>query len=150
MNLEKHWEIGYEVCFYRDYRKSQKKSIRGSGFPQKRTFDLALFSDDELIIFEAKVHEEFDTKQVEDFQKDNSLIKELVESPITIRFYALASQSYFENSRKFKTWDKSDTSLHGENKCFDGKISWSELADFYQDDVLYRADELRIEKNHHE
>jgi hypothetical protein len=40
--------------------------------------------------------------------------------------------------------------MPGENKCFDGKISWKELADFYQDDVLYRADDLRTKNNQHE
>lgn len=150
MNLDKQWEVGYEVCFYRDFLYSQGKSVKESKYPQKRTFDLTLLSDAELIIFEAKVYENFNTKQIEVFQKDNFLLKELIKIPVTIRFYALATGSYFENSRKYRTWDRSDTPVPDENKCFDGKISWKELADFYQDDVLYRADELRTEKNLYE
>jgi len=138
MDLNKRWEIGYEVCFYRDYRKAQNKDIHGSGFSQKRTFDLALFADDELIIFEAKVHEDFDNKQVKVFSNDMIKIPELLEKPINIRIYALAASSYFANSNEFKAWDKRNVDKPGEYKCFDGNLTWKELADFYQDDILYR------------
>lgn len=54
------WEVSFEVCFYRDFLKSQNKSVKtyerknGDFYSQKRTFDLCLFSADEMIIIEAK------------------------------------------------------------------------------------------------
>jgi hypothetical protein len=53
------WEAGYEVCFYRDFFRFKGVSARGRGFSPKRTFDLCLFSEDCIIIFEAKVHQGF-------------------------------------------------------------------------------------------
>ncbi len=145
MKLDKQWEIGYEVCFYRDYLFAKGESVKKIKKPQKRTFDLALFSDDELIIFEAKVYEDFDTKQVEVFKADADKIAELLDKPIRIKIYALACKSYFDHSNAFKYWDKKDQNTPSKSKCFDDKITWKELADFYQDDILYRAEEVRKE-----
>jgi len=84
LNPNKDWEIGYEVCFYRDFLKLKGKYIKtylgknGKPFPQKRTFDLCLFSEDQIIIIEAKVQQGFSTKQVGDIKEDSKLIKKLL------------------------------------------------------------------------
>ena len=51
-DIDQHWEIGYEVCLYRDYLFSIGEPVRPKykeqKYPQKRTFDLCLFSDTNL------------------------------------------------------------------------------------------------------
>lgn len=43
-NPDQDWEIGYEVCFYRDLLYSDRKRVRKyEKYPTKRTFDLCLF-----------------------------------------------------------------------------------------------------------
>jgi len=84
LNPDKEWEIGYEVCFYRDYIKAMDSSIKQynkdkeKDYPQKRTFDLCLFSEDQIIIIEAKVQQGFSTKQINEIQKDKILVKQLL------------------------------------------------------------------------
>ena len=86
------WEIGYEVCFYRDYLKNvENKSIRvenrkyeDSTYSEKRTFDLCLFSEDTIIIIEAKVKEKFEQKQLDDIKSDKALIKRLIGDKIKV------------------------------------------------------------------
>ena len=53
---DQEWEIGYEVCFYRDLIHSLRSSpefskyagINPDEYPRKRTFDLCLFSPNAL------------------------------------------------------------------------------------------------------
>jgi hypothetical protein len=78
----KKWELGYEVCLYRDLLMNYGIRIReklellkewGIYEPTKlikRTFDLCLFSEDEIIIIEAKAAEGLTSSQFIDFQKD--------------------------------------------------------------------------------
>jgi len=73
----KDYEIAYEVCFYRDVLHAYKRSIKGTNLPQKRTFDLALFSEDEIIIVEAKAAQGFDNKQLDSFNMDIANIESL-------------------------------------------------------------------------
>jgi hypothetical protein len=78
----KKWELGYEVCFYRDLLlnfgikiKEEASLLEKWGIIKpskliKRTFDLCLFSEDEIIIIEAKGAEGLTSTQFIDFQKD--------------------------------------------------------------------------------
>ena len=141
INLEKTWEIGYEVCFYRDYYFwFKEESSRAANLSPKRTFDLALFSDDELIIIEAKVHEIFKKAQVAAVFEDKQRIKTLFNKKVNVLCYALAPSKYFENSNTFKQkWLNKD--------FFDDKITWKQMATLFGDDaLLYRAEWLRYVK----
>lgn len=70
LKVDQEWEIAYEVCFYRDLLKSrQGKTARQQGYPSKRTFDLCLFSEENIVIVEAKVHEALDSVQLGHFVK---------------------------------------------------------------------------------
>jgi len=86
INGNKKWEIGYEVCFYRDFIKANEKTIKAynlknnTNYPPKRTFDLCLFSEDEIIIIEAKVQQGFSIKQMEEIAQDDKLVSELVKT----------------------------------------------------------------------
>ena len=85
LNENKVWEIGYEVCFYRDYLFDIGKSVRLEPYHDKRTFDLCLFSYNQIVIIEAKVFQSFDEKQIgylkNDIEEDiHNLLKTSKES----------------------------------------------------------------------
>lgn len=129
------WEIGYEVCFFRDYLHETGKQKKGAGYSLKRTYDLALFSEDEIVIIEAKSHEKFCTEQSSDFAKDRGEIGRLLGSSIRVRLIALASSKYFANYDRF---GRSEVL-----KPFDGRLSWAAAAAQYGDSaVLLRAEGL--------
>jgi hypothetical protein len=135
INHNEFWEVGFEVCFYRDFifeigEKSGNKSIKGSTFSQKRTFDLCLFSENYLIIIEAKAYDGFDTEQLESFKNDRKDLKKLLHSKVPeILLIGLKSSRY--NPKK-ETHD-----------FFDGMISWMDLAEIYPNDNFLRADSVK-------
>jgi hypothetical protein len=140
--LSGEWTVGYEVCFYRDYLMSQGNSVEeyNKGKPKdkqlskKRTFDLCLFSEHRMLIIEAKAQHRFDSKQVKVFEKDITLIKEMIDQPIEVNMIALASSTYYKNHNKF-----GDKSIR---ECFDAEISWAEMYELYNDPVLLRAEQV--------
>ena len=90
LESNKEWDIGFEVCFYRDllyYYGNKEKPIRVVNekrekeglpkFPEKRTFDLCLFSEDEILIIEAKAQQGLESEQCDTFKNDVENIKEL-------------------------------------------------------------------------
>jgi hypothetical protein len=110
IDLKSEWELGYEVCFYRDLlhyynKKTGINKVSIKDYYQKRTFDLCLFSDRKIIVIEAKVQQGFDTKQIEYFNNDSKLIPNLFNNightkPL-IFFLGLASSKYFINAQKY-------------------------------------------------
>lgn len=124
MDTENEIEIGFEVTFLRDvlfeYELSVgqkvpgKKRIKG---PLKRTLDLAIFLPNDIIIIEAKAAESLTTKQMKDFEKDESSIRALMnalkrESP-NVHLVGLVSPEYTpskETLNRFKnrifTWQQ--------------------------------------------
>ena len=121
-----NWELGYEVCFYRDlwFYKPEKYEV----LSPKRTFDLCLFSDEAIIIIEAKAYQRFDKKQVEVFNKDKERIAELgILTKVLI--VALASSGY-EN--EFADSDLVD--------YFDGRLlTWHKLSEKYDNDIILQS-----------
>lgn len=83
IDSQKDWEISFEVCFYRDFIKSNGKTIKKYNednkkeYPQKRTFDICLFSKDEIIIIEAKAQQGFTIPQMKEIQQDADLVEGL-------------------------------------------------------------------------
>lgn len=127
------WDLGYEVCFYRDYLwRKGSATAKESGLPAKRTFDLCLFGERDIIIIEAKVFEPFDTRQNAVFEKDRDIINnKLGLSNLGVHVVALASSRYFAGKVKPST-------LAG----FAGRIEWRQLGAEYGDDLLERADSM--------
>ena len=127
------WDIGYEVCFYRDYLWHLGKSAKKSQFSTKRTFDLCLFSERSVVIVEAKVCENFKPKQNRSFLQDAARIKAVLRSPdLEVRTIALASSRYFANA-----------SRHGRPATlagFDGRLSWKQAAERYGDSLFLQAE----------
>jgi len=130
LNSNAGWEIGYEVCFYRDLLKSRGKSVNPTQYPSKRTFDLCLFSEETIVIIEAKVQQMFKESQIYAFQKDRDDIPKIVGKEIDTKIIALASSRYYENYEKF---GKKDIL-----KNFDARISWAEIYDSYSQKDIYK------------
>ena len=129
------WDLGFEVCFYRDYLWQLGESAKGKGFPPKRTFDLCLFGENRLIVVEAKVFEKFSPKQNQEFVLDKKRIRELPKlGHLRTVVVALASSRYFSNAEKYG-WPET---LAG----FDGLVSWAQAAEKYGHPDLQRADSL--------
>ena len=68
MDPNANWELAYEAVFYRDVWHA--RGGEGMPFSYKRTFDLALFSDEDILIIEAKAQQGFKGDQLEDFKLD--------------------------------------------------------------------------------
>lgn len=134
-DFEREWHAAFEVCFYRDFIKKfgfkGDKSLRavnqkhGTGFSEKRTFDLCLFSDKKIVVFEAKVQQAFDEEQVLIFNKDKHLISLLVGDDVEVVFVAIASSIFFNNYSIFgKKVKPAMDKVFGENI-----LSWEKLGD---------------------
>jgi len=152
----KYWEIGYEVCFYRDYLKAiHNRSTHDTGYSGKRTYDLCLFSENRIIIIEAKAHQGLDRDQfnyISDIDsgidKNEIGLKQLLQKEnITIDVILLLSSKYVDGSKKHPN------SLIRESEIEDFKIiTWKDInekfikntnnsnADVYK--IINRADSL--------
>jgi hypothetical protein len=93
------WDTAYEVCFYRDFLHGSAPKQKQE-FSPKRTFDIALFSDEAIIIIEAKAAQLFTTHQATSFSKDLKDIPCLLKRSIPIYLIALGSRTYFENYKQ--------------------------------------------------
>lgn len=124
-----YWELGYEVCFYRDYSRFTSKTNDCS---KKRTFDLCLFSPSRIIIIEAKAHGGFKDHDFENLGKDITAVKETIgkqgDDNFTVNTVGICSSRY--NCRK-TTRDK-----------FDLMITWKDIYLETNDKVFHRADEI--------
>lgn len=130
------WDLGYEVCFYRDYLKNNGESAREKNLPVKRTFDLCLFGEKAIIVIEAKVCEPFDARQNKDFNEDKTFLRETIgRNDLEIVVVPLASSTYFENAAKYG-WE--DTLTVFDHK----KLTWKDVAEKYPDPILTRADRM--------
>ena len=129
------WDIGFEVCFYRDYLWHSNKSARENRFPPKRTFDLCLFSSKTLVVIEAKVEDGFHKDQNQSFINDRKQIKDLLNNPkLEVILVALASSKYFNNAEKFGRTETLEV--------FDGRLTWLNAYLKYKDPLFQQADEL--------
>jgi hypothetical protein len=123
------WDLGYEVCFYRDYLKRKDRSARGEDYPFKRTFDLCLFGEQAIVVIEAKVCEGFSTHQNIDFEADKTLIRRaLGRDDIAVVVVPLAGSDYLANAK---------SSTLG---VFTGSLSWRQVLAKYPDPILERAE----------
>jgi hypothetical protein len=126
------WEVGYEVCFYRDYLW-ERGELEGTDLPTKRTFDLCLFAPNVVIVIEAKGFECFSSKQNAEFEKDRGRLKKLLGPDVQVHLVALASSTYVGSDRL------------GEKTLapFDGHhLTWEDAAIEYRDARLTLADGL--------
>lgn len=144
LDSRKHWEIGYEVCFYRDYYHRFKESIKGTAVREmlqnkkliKRTFDLCLFSEKDVVIIEAKVQQPFKRRQVDEIKPDKERVGQVLKD-VNVHTLALASSCYIE--RHNAKYDGKDNFFN----CFDAYISWLDLHNVFNGNKIFkRADNI--------
>lgn len=129
-----NWEIGYEVCFYRDlwFLRGKKEPLHSP----KRTFDLCLFSAETIVIIEAKAQQGFDSDSPQKgyFKADKTLVK--AETKVKhVKLLGLASSHYLKKMNLDST--------ASQDVLFDGLISWEQLNDHMgPDEILKRADDI--------
>lgn len=118
-----NWEAAYEACFYRDIGRQE--------FSQSHAFDLALFSDDAIILIEAKAHQYLSTAQLTVLSGDrNNVAKCTGVDEKMIFLVGLVSSKY---SPQRPTKDH-----------FDLMTTWEALASCYADkkDIFNRANDI--------
>ncbi|MGF1727934.1 hypothetical protein [Photobacterium nomapromontoriensis] len=130
------WDIGYEVCFYRDYLwQKNTLPIKSSKYSSKRTFDLCLFSEDTIVIIEAKVFSLFEREDGEKLAKDKKHLPEILNRPnLRVLTLALASSVYFNNHAKFGAPEILQP--------YDAKLTWLSLFENYGNKLFGTADRL--------
>ncbi|MFC1761185.1 hypothetical protein ACFL6U_03795 [Planctomycetota bacterium] len=125
--IKGEWEIGYEVCFYRDLWQQRGRS--GKLYSPKRTFDLCLFSESAIVIIEAKAVGGFDSEQNEVFKRDIAEVKRLTQVN-NVQLVGLCSS-------------KCEIDQSGESTFGAKVVRWSDLAARYGgDEILKRADSI--------
>ena len=97
----------------------------------KRTIDLALFSNSQIILIEAKAHQGFTSKEVESFSNDKTSTQDCT-GVSTVHTAGIVSSKYSPRSTTLK--DFSLTPL----------LHWSDLAKLYEQSatIFLRADEI--------
>ena len=135
-----HWEPAYEACFYRDVAK-QRGRARGrrprrcapSRADQKRTFDLALFSNEAIVLIEAKAQQGFLQEQLNSLDEDrDNIAKWTGIEKRKVHVVGLISSEY---------QPKRTTRKH-----FDLMTTWRDLACCYSDNVRAREIFCRADK----
>lgn len=139
---EQPWEAAFEVCFYRDLLFVHDTSVRDSRYSDKRTFDLCLFSPNDIVIIEAKAQAAFESRQLEYFTNDKldvlQALRDVGRDPSNVRvtLLGLASSQYFANARKYGRGRRIPIEL-------DGHFSWGELdATFMPHPMFRRAEQV--------
>jgi hypothetical protein len=129
------WEVGFEVCLFRDLRhhKLLKRSIENLSL--KRTFDLALLSETRIVLIEAKAQQGFesDGPQLSGFKADlenarSALVDVAAVLPaLRLDLVLLASSRAVEK-------------LHAMLPEMHYSLTWSDLYGKYKDNVLQQAE----------
>ena len=135
------WEAGYEVCMYRDWIKEfgwkGEKSINRTEFAslKKRTFDLCLFSERNIILIEAKAKCGYDRIQLPFIEKDKEVVARLLGKNLNDIFLVSIHSSLYKPRQ---------STLN----VFDGYIHWLELLNSpFKVEEFERADNIRDSKS---
>lgn len=176
LDEDTEWEVAYESCFYRDLLKfygfgvkehfNELSLVNNIGEDAvnliKRTFDLALFSNDTIVIIEAKASNGLTTKQFQEFEIDERLITGVFEflkiKMPKIIFIILAADKYFKSPSfispkgvgKLNLIDKQNKDILNKvdsnlRDCkIDSLISWQQLlnSDIFKDEMFDRAEKV--------
>ena len=128
--VNNNWEIAFEACFYRDYHMLHQTPLPAK--LRKRTFDLCLFSNNHVIIIEAKVQQGFKSEQLNSFIEDEIEINKLPKMyKVKISKVLLFSSEYEFDRYKFKLIDKNPNFY---------EITWEDLYNKYKNPIFNEAD----------
>jgi len=150
-NPDADWEVGFEVCFYRDYLFEKRYKIReynkklsdenNKKYSEKRTFDLCLFSDEQIIIMEAKAQQGFEVKQMKSFKDDKMDVSNILKgngNTVGVNLIGICSSVYCNNLKQYGNQNILNP--------FDGVITWKDISSakmFQRNENIYKkADEL--------
>lgn len=132
------WEVGYEVCLFRDLKHAFGDLPSGfvdvETIPWKRTFDLCLFAADTIVLVEAKAQQGFtsDMAQLGAFEADKDLVRRL-DGVKAVYLVAVASADALKR-------------MGEASSAIDLQVSWIDLAHLMGEDgpdpILKRADEI--------
>ncbi|MDQ3439304.1 MAG: hypothetical protein M3478_03020, partial [Planctomycetota bacterium] len=114
-----------------DHRRAAK---RASGFSLKRTFDLCLFSEEVIVVIEAKAHQLFTAQQGMSFADDAQAIQRLIPSSPKVHLLALASSRYFE---AFDAYGRAAAL-----ESFSARLTWKQLESEYHVPLFGRAESI--------
>ena len=119
LNETENWEVAYEMAYYRDLRHSNKAKGHEAEGNKQRKFDLALISDRQLVIVEAKAQGGFSSDDIKNYKKDLADIRESREDQdVSVFLVLLCSSRWFcSKNRKVETKDVADY-----------VITWKDLA----------------------
>jgi len=116
-------DVGYEVCFFRD--AAHENLLNPQPKFQKLTFDLVLFlSNNSMVIIEAKAHQSYDTKQLNNLAEARNLILNDDKCKVKVVYLVgLHSAKYSPN----------DTILEKLDAC----LTWDNIINYYKDNKEY-------------
>ncbi len=130
------WDLGWEVCLARDVAWHRGESAKANSWSAKRTFDLCLFGERNIIIIEAKVCEIFKGQQHASFEGDAEMIAQIPGfSQLRVVHVALASSRYLLAARSEKR--RNALKVFGQQT-----VSWQDAFQKYGDHRLSQADRL--------
>ena len=112
LNSKDDWEINYEVCFYRDILHYWNNHNRKIDYPwvfsPKRTYDLCLLSNENIVIIEAKAQQSFSSEQLSELKRDKENVEKLMETQrykVNVHLILLHSSRYQPRNDMHKiTW----------------------------------------------
>lgn len=141
LNPACEWEAGYEVCFYRDYLyrfgEDLKEECRAPSFlesvPLKRTFDICLFGQDEIVVIEAKAQQGLTNKQLDDFRKEAERIRGF------LGMFRKNSGAYFD-VKLIGLWSSQYRPKPATTEVFDAILTWKDIDAKYNEPVFRKAD----------
>ncbi len=134
-----NWEVSVEVCFYRDFLTAFRPKLRQKYSP-KRTFDLCLFSEHQIVIIEAKAHQEMRPKDADTAKRDVELMCKLLGGTVDIFLLALVASEYARNHERRSRKRPLDH--------FNAVITWKQLQELFGNCRFARADKLYKDQRH--
>ena len=134
LDSDANWQAAYEVCFYRDWNKHMRSKRVLTRALQKRTFDLTLFSDKAIVLFEAKAQGSFGTEQLKYLCEDQKRVKKWVGVEV-LHTAGIKSSEYEPRDATVAKFSLRPL------------INWCELAAWYDEDnhvreAFRRADQI--------
>ncbi len=139
---DQDWEVAIEVCLYRDLFKfsPERKGAGDKKFSDRRTFDLCLFSKNQIVVIEAKAQGGFKGNQLDDIKDDKDLVSEALDPSsrkhLNVFTVALASSKYFRNIERYS---KDKKVLNNT----DAQCTWMDLYNSFNPNIAFsNADNL--------
>jgi len=123
-------DSGHEVCFFRDFAKEGYINRENASF-EKQTFDnVFIFSENTVVLIEAKAHQGFSPKQVRYMPDAAEKIKKSRQLPFEkVHLVGICSSKYSPRPNTVRD--------------LDAVITWAEVAMcFHDDSVFLRADNI--------